>query len=486
MDLQEHFEDMYISEKAVLETIGCTSFNEVVSEYLFRLYEETNLNGLFAESERIFQCSKLWICDHYQKSNVADVQYVSHCRSRFCLMCEKLKQASYFNKYLPFFVEEAKAHALYHVVFTVPNVPGLQLRGMIDCMTKAFRRLLEFLSGRHSIGGIDFKQYGFHGGIRSLEVSYGEYGEDDFHPHYHCIIALKKELLLEKHIDNKFSYSYGKFVRSFSEFEVLLQNLWKLLIDSELKGCINTSIFRRRLGKPISKRRALTFDEPHKKKSKTSWKDRITLEKINALPLGYSVIADLIEDAGEQGNYFEVFKYVVKVTSEQQSLFTYEQFVSLYYGLSGVRQLQGFGKWHNLKFDDGFDDSVNEFYDVFIAFLRQREYPVSVRFPLEEVARKIKDEHVQFITKKSIKRFLRSSDKSLAEHKNDLGNPTPYSSSVHKLHFPDLMSAYYRYERVRRTSPLFADIREKELKAKEESTPLVLTSEQLSFLDSIF
>lgn len=486
MDEIEILQKLSFERDTLAETFGRMQLNEVVSEYFLRLYEEYSLPSCLAESQRILECSNVWICDNYEKSNVSDVTYVSHCRSRFCLVCQKLLQASRLNRFSPFLIETAKDYDLYHITFTIPNVPAAKLKAAIKLMAYAFRRLIKFLSGKKKIKGLDFSEYGFHACLRSLEVTFSEIRQD-FHPHYHCIFALKKGLCFDKHIINDFSYDNGILVDLFSDFEILLQKLWRLLIDGEREKIYRYVEITERLGKPLSPSDPMYGHWEAKPTKKNRREGAITLSAINALKQGYSCKMEFIED-DDVLNYYEVFKYAFKVTSDERTLFTYEQFKALYFGLKGARAIQGYGAWYNLKCDD-FDDSVDEFYAVLIGYLRQRETPYSQRLTLPDILNKIDNNNTIFITKRSIRKWLRYTDTPpLSDFAATLGNPHPYTSVESKrFHITDVTTAYYRYLNCKRTSDLFADVRAvTAAESKSTSEILTLTPEQLSFLDSIF
>lgn len=490
MNETEILKKLSFERDTLVETQGRIRLNQIVSEYFLRLYDEYNLESCLAESQRILECSNVWICDHYEKSNVSDVTYVSHCRSRFCLVCQKLLQASRLNRFAPALIEAAKSYDLYHFIFTIPNVPGEKVKASRKLMAAAFKRLIKFLSGNKKIKGLNFSQYGFHACLRAFEITFND-ERQDFHPHYHCIFAFRKGLRFEKYIKNSFSYSYGVLTDLFSEFEILIQKLWRLLVDSEREKIYRYVEITDRLGKPLSSSDPLYGRFEAKPAKKNHREGAVTLAAINALSEGYSCVMESIDDDSVKGdlNYYEVFKYAFKITSDEGQLFTYEQFKALYFGLKGMRAIQGYGAWYNLKCDD-IDDSVDEFYSVLIGYLRQRETPLHQWLDLPEIIAKIDNHDTIFITKRSINKWLRHTDApEIAAFANDLGNPQPYEASENKrFHISDITSAYYRYLQCKRNSDLFADIRSQNIVAEGDKAAIIqmLTPEQISFLDSIF
>lgn len=488
--IMECFDNIHISYEEICEAECRTSLNSLISEYFYRLFEDTSQWSLFRESERIRDCSKIWRIDNYIQSHISDVKFVSHCRSKWCLHCQKLLQASRLNRFMPLLQEASKTHDLCHVVLTVPNVSGVRLKASVKLLFKSFSRLIRYFCGRAKIRGIDFSQYGFHAAMRSLEVTYGKYGEDDFHPHLHCIFAFKKGLNLEKHIVNDFSFDYGTLKTFYSDFEVFLQKLWRLIVDSERDKIYNYVAMTDSLGQPLSSTHPDygRFVEKPKKKNKKD--GAITLKALNSLKLGYSCKVDFIEDdeTTNRNAFIEVFKYACKVTSEKQMLFTYDQFRSLYFALKGAHVMQGYGAWYRLQFDEE-DESIDDFWKVFIAYLRQSETPLSQVLDLTQVKEAAKNKSTMFITRRSFHKWLKAlPNTERADVDTVLDGVQPYDPCFKDRSFSVVHygAAYQRYLTARKTSNLFADIREREELAKASSLPLTLSSEQMSFLDSIF
>lgn len=485
----QSYEDMTVDMQEIIDAENRTSLNAVVSEYIYRIYEERSIWSCLTESQRIHDCCKIWRVDNYPRHNISDIKFVSHCRSKYCLHCQKLLQASRLSKFVPLLEAASEEYDLYHIVLTIPNVPGVKLEAVCkELLPKAFKRLIRFFNGKDSIRGIDFTQYGYYAALRSLEVTYGKYGEDDFHPHYHCIFALKKGLSFEQTEMNPYSYDYGVFKRKFSKFEVFIQKLWRLIVDSERERAYRNAAFKSKLGAVLPKSDPVynAFSEaPKPKKSK---KTVVKQEAIDALDLGYSCEANLIgyDPENDRLEYMEVFKYVCKCTSENSVLFTYEQFCALYFALKSVHSMQGYGAWARCKFYEE-DVSFDEFYLVFISYLRQTERPISRILELSDIKRQIQDKSTAFITRRSFKRWLKRADETLRTSLDSaFSGIQPIKPDKPCFVSTDFCVAYYRYLRCRSESSVFADIRERERKAKEESRVLTLSPEQLSFLNTIF
>jgi hypothetical protein len=110
-------------------------------------------------------------------------------------------------------------------------------------------------------------------------------------------------------------------------------------------------------------------------------KQRVNFKNIESVPDGYSCIIDQIEE----GQYYEVFKYVNKVYGEDETLLRYDQFKVLQKALYGRRCIQGYGIFYGIKDDEEIDESFIEARKVVRAYLQQQEQPISIANTLDEV-----------------------------------------------------------------------------------------------------
>jgi hypothetical protein len=171
-------------------------------------------------------------------------------------------------------------------------------------------------------------------------------------------------------IQNVYSLKHGVVTKLFSPEEVLLQKVWKLLING----------------------------------------DRVTYDDIEELDLGYSCILEPVKD----DDYFEIFKYMTKgdgkdPTGDAENYYmTYNNFVDLWKSLYRVRQIQGYGCFYNLKIDDSEEEAlIQEMdirYDELIDELQKIEKPVYSR----ETIQTLKDDSVnRVISRKVYLEYLR-------------------------------------------------------------------------------
>jgi len=277
-----------------------------------------------------------------------------------------MMQASRLLRFSPPLNAIAQEYDLYHITLTIPNVSGEKLSDGIDTLFKVYKRFHEYLCGKIKIRGVNFAQYGYEGSLRALEVTYNSakaFAGQEYHPHLHSIIALRKGLVLEKTITNKFSNRRGKFDRSFSSLEILLQKIFCLIANNE----------------------------------------KVTLENINALDLGYNSVMVKVE----QDKYYEIFKYAVKGFSQDKQMMSYEQFKVLYLAMYKRRTIQGYGKLFRLTPDDDIDESMNEEYRHFIENLQLVEHPTLTSETIEQVNDALSRKFCLYISRKSIHKLHR-------------------------------------------------------------------------------
>ena len=355
MNLQD-LQDIKINKDHLLEVINHKEYNKVIIKYYERLLSEYPQVNFSSQIDNLSNCNSWWLIDFYRQQKVKDFKKTNLCKDKFCSNCKKVKQASRLAKFMPLINEMKKDKFLYHLVLTVPNCNGTNLKDTIKNIFKNFNYLNRYLNLKKSIKGLDFEQYGYSGAIRSLEVTYKK---DDYHPHLHCIIALDKPLNDNKYISNTYSKSRKNGYRKFTDFEILVQKIWYLLNNEQ----------------------------------------RVTKKAIDSLDLGYSCTIDPIDD----NSAYEVFKYMTKSNDEDKNILTYDNFKDLYFGLYRVRQIQGYGCFYNVKDDDSFIDEVDDYYDTIINILKTKEDPIEVSEAPEDL---LKDNENIIISRKKYLKYI--------------------------------------------------------------------------------
>lgn len=313
-------------------------------------------------SKAMKSCCSVMDIDHYPQQGVKHLVRMDRCRDRFCLNCQALEADQRYAQYAPILDGYTKKYDLYHVVLTVPNVDAEFLADTVTLMLDRFSYLIRYFDGRKRIQNVDFKRYGYVGAVRGLEITISK-KNGSYHPHLHCIFILKKDLDLPQVYWNRFSADNQpnpkkrKPLRLFSELELLIQRIWCLLI----------------LRIEVTK-----YNIEH-------------IEEVSPYPDGFSCMAEVTN-----GDYHEIFKYAIKGSFQEKTLFKYEVFLNLYKALFGRRCYATYGVLRNCDFNE-IDSELGLFtpdaaFDLFIAHLQLKEAPRRIRELLNEIVQKTKND----------------------------------------------------------------------------------------------
>jgi plasmid rolling circle replication initiator protein Rep len=336
----------------------------------------TKISTVENQFTQINDCNSLMLFNSFEKLKIKEYVKTNLCKDKFCNNCKKVKQASRMARFIPEIEKVSERSNLYHLTLTVPNVSDYELNPMIKKMFQKFATLIEYLKGKKKIRNVDFDYLDYQGAIRSLEVTYKG---NSYHPHLHVLIALDHLFVPEdKSNVNAFSYSYGQLRNKFTDFEILIQKIWYCLIND----------------KTVNLRNIESEKNP-----------------------GYSCNMDLFKD----DDYRELFKYMTKGNgkddeTKEDSFLTYENFVTLYYSLKGVRQIQGYGCFFRLD-DIDLEDEVDEKYDAIINLLLWLDDPV---VQVHKPADLIFDNEYTILTRKRIYHYLRDAYEDDAQDQESL------------------------------------------------------------------
>lgn len=311
---------------------------------------------LVEKGNRVARCLNYIDYDYYRFQAVKDVKRVNACKDLFCNNCQHKLGLKRFSKYAPFLNDLSDTFDLYHITFTVPNVDGFELKSTLDKMYKKFPYIIRYFKLLIKAKGFDFSQFGFAGAVRSLEITVkNRNGRIEYHPHFHCIFLLKKDLNLGGINYNVYSYKKNKTdAISFSDFEIFLQKLWKLIF----------------IGK------------------------RFTKDNFDDFELGYSCVAQ----RAKKDDIKEVFKYTVEGIFKEDFDLNYEIFAVLYNALHKRKIIQGYGILHSFKFDVTSDDDLIKGYDEYIKQLNYLETPIYSCMKFDDILVDMEN-GIQFISK---------------------------------------------------------------------------------------
>lgn len=351
-----------IDKKKLLEGEQRICQNYKIVEYYQTLYQITDQEKYVDKCHRISQCYKYFDVDLFKLQNIIDIKHISLCHDKFCKNCQNLLSKQRYIHFKPFLDELAEDNDIYHVTLTVPSISGLLLQSTLDKMYTSFAKFIKIFrrkNSRHLYLGLD--ELGYSGAIRSLEITYKD---GMYHPHFHCLFVLHKELNLDKVVINKYSFDEGVLTRKFSEFEITIQKLWYMIFNDI----------------------------------------RITESSFTNLALGYSCTADITNF-----DYKEVFKYTLKESFDfimQDELV----FMVLYRALENRRIIQGYGSLFALNYaDDEISQEADIRYIKYVGQLWQVEEPKTLVLRLQELISDI-DSDVTYISRKTLKGVLQDEE----------------------------------------------------------------------------
>lgn len=325
-------------------------------------------------AKRVKQCCNTWVFDFYKKSKYKNLVRVDRCDDRFCLNCQSLKADQRFVTYAPLFDEYLETNDMYHVVFTVPNVEAYRLRDTVSLMLDKFSYLIRFFQGTKKVKGVNFEKYGYRGAVRSLEITVSK-RDGTFHPHLHCIFVLKKNMNLPQVYWNKFSNDRtGRTpTRLMTEFDILLQRVWCLLILKE----------------------------------KVTAENIANIAELTGYSDGFSVRADL-----SNGKYHEIFKYAIKGSFKNETLLSYENFLTMYNALFKRRCYQTYGCLSKFDFNEVDENlglcGTDMAFDLFLRKLQWCEIPSRVEELLGEILTESAKGEMRFISRATFARHFKA------------------------------------------------------------------------------
>ena len=132
---------------------------------------------------------RIWSCGTYlefyadKKIENKKLNKANFCGNRFCPLCawRKARKDALQVAILMQYLKQEKGLEFVMMTLTAPNVSGENLKNEITRYNKNFKKLIERK---------EFKKISY-GYMRKLEVTYNQ-DRNDFHPHFHVIIAVKK------------------------------------------------------------------------------------------------------------------------------------------------------------------------------------------------------------------------------------------------------------------------------------------------------
>ncbi|NMB19123.1 MAG: protein rep [Erysipelothrix sp.] len=159
----------YFMEKLVSENI--------VSDNMLKLIKECNTFMMMVADESMENKKQ-------HKGN--------SCKNRFCPICawKKSKKDALALSVMMAYLKQEEHKDFIFLTLTAPNVPADELNNEIKHYNQSFQRLMQRKEVKNIVKGY----------ARKLEITYNE-ERDDYHPHFHVLIAVDKN-----YFNNSWSY----------------------------------------------------------------------------------------------------------------------------------------------------------------------------------------------------------------------------------------------------------------------------------------
>ena len=183
--------------------------NDLISESRMKNLEECGNNLLFSVNDK----------------NEKKFKSAYFCRLRTCPMCnwrKSLKMFGQTNKIANIILEQNSSTRFLFVTFTVENCPAEKLEETINLMNQGFKDLTN--KNRKLAITNKFKS-NMLGYIRAMEITYNQ-EKDTYHPHIHCIFALKAQYFTKGYIKKSdWQYIWGECCNTEYEPIVKVQTI---------------------------------------------------------------------------------------------------------------------------------------------------------------------------------------------------------------------------------------------------------------------
>ena len=206
-----------------------------------------------------------------------------YCNNRWCVVCNRIRTAKQINGYKP---PLEKLNDKQFVTLTIPNVSGETLRETIKDMTKTFQNIMKQFHKKK----ISFV------GLRKLECTYND-KQNNFHPHFHCIIEgkeiaglllnewLKRYLSSVKEAQHIRPADDGSILEMFKYFAKILTDgvVYVNALDVIFQAMRNLRVYQpfgiHKVSEEIEELQAQTIEDLKKAEKSWSWIDNDWVDK---------------------------------------------------------------------------------------------------------------------------------------------------------------------------------------------------------------
>ena len=211
--------------------------HKINSLKLHELYEKALIKDNYLITENRMQSLKH--CGNNLLFSVNDknekkIKSAYFCRLRTCPMCnwrKSLKMFGQTNKIANKILEQNSSTRFLFVTFTVKNCSAEKLEETISLMNKGFKDLTN--KNRKLAITNKFKS-NMLGYIRAMEITYNQ-EKDTYHPHIHCIFAVKAQYFTKGYI-KKSDWQY----------------IWGECCDTEYEPIVNVKTIKNSTAKAVA------------------------------------------------------------------------------------------------------------------------------------------------------------------------------------------------------------------------------------------
>lgn len=160
-----------------------------LSEVYYRIYrEELNKDEWLRKALRVQECGSLlsfaYPIEDGKVSGIGKLHNANFCKDRLCPMCSWRRSRKIFGQVSQVMEKLSGQYVFLFLTLTVRNVTAECLSETLNRLNSAFNLLLRYKPVKKAVKGY----------FRALEVTYSN-ARDDYHPHFHCVLAVPKGYL---------------------------------------------------------------------------------------------------------------------------------------------------------------------------------------------------------------------------------------------------------------------------------------------------
>lgn len=189
---QRYTETQELAQRFAPHKVNSISVSESYQRIGFMMQmNESDREKFYRRSERVARCGDyLEFVHDIIDGNIepkGKLHNANFCRDRMCPMCQYRRSLKIFGQVSQIMDGIKDSYEWLFLTLTVPNVPGFYLSEKLDELNKAFKRLTQYKRVKTVLRGA----------FKALEITYNR-KRDDYHPHFHCILAVKKGYLTSR------------------------------------------------------------------------------------------------------------------------------------------------------------------------------------------------------------------------------------------------------------------------------------------------